>query len=106
MVTPNVYLPYVLQYIGLHNINYQNKSDIVSATWHGFTDTGSGIERYSWCVGATQNDDDCDILPIKNVGMHTSVSTRIQNPTHNGEKNVDLLNKFLCPMIVNYVGIR
>ncbi|CAG2198380.1 unnamed protein product [Mytilus edulis] len=71
--------------LGLHNINYQNKSDIVSATWHGFTDTGSGIVRYSWCVGATQNDHDCDILPIKNVGMHTSVSTRIQNPTHNGK---------------------
>ncbi|XP_076075248.1 uncharacterized protein LOC143046131 isoform X2 [Mytilus galloprovincialis] len=71
--------------LGLNDIKYQNKSDIASASWHGFTDTESGIIKYTWCVGTNRNDKDCDIVPWKTIGMHTSVSTSLQNHLNNGQ---------------------
>ncbi|XP_052095904.1 uncharacterized protein LOC127731085 [Mytilus californianus] len=70
--------------IGLHDNAYQNKSDIVSANWHGFLDTESGLSRYRWCVGTTQSDDICDVLYWENVGMHTSVSKQLTTEIENG----------------------
>ncbi|CAC5375030.1 unnamed protein product [Mytilus coruscus] len=71
--------------LGLHDIKYQNKSDIASASWHGFTDTESGVIKYTWCAGTNRNDGNCDIVPWKNIGMHTSVSTSLQNHINNGQ---------------------
>ncbi|XP_052095905.1 uncharacterized protein LOC127731087 [Mytilus californianus] len=71
--------------IGLHNNAYQNKSDIVSANWHGFLDTESGLSRYHWCVGTKSSDDFCNVLSWKNVGMHTYVSKKLTTEIDNGD---------------------
>ncbi|CAC5401969.1 unnamed protein product [Mytilus coruscus] len=70
--------------IGLHDNAYQNKSDIVSANWHGFLDTESGLSRYHWCVGTKSSDDFCNVLSWKNVGMHTYVSKKLTTEIDNG----------------------
>jgi hypothetical protein len=64
----------------MHDLEYQNASDIVGARWHGFMDTGSGIKNYYWCVGNTSttslihSSTECSIKKWENVGIHTSVS--------------------------------
>ncbi|XP_076075242.1 uncharacterized protein LOC143046127 [Mytilus galloprovincialis] len=72
--------------LGLHDIDFQNKSDVVAATWHGFTDIGAGIEIYFWCVGTNKMDQTCDVLPLKNVGIQTSVSSMLPNHLQNGQQ--------------------
>lgn len=72
-------------YLGLHDLEFQNKSDVAAATWHGFTDIVSGIERYFWCVGTNKMDQTCDVLPLKNVGIQTSVSSMLPKHLHNGK---------------------
>jgi hypothetical protein len=71
--------------VDLCDLQYQNKSDIVAATWHGFTDIESGIVQYLWCVGT--DNQNCDTLPWTPVGMHTSVSAKIQ-PRTNGKLSI------------------
>lgn len=67
---------------GLLDLEYQNTSSVVAANWHGFSDTGSGIVQYHWCVGKTTRVNpenskiECNVLDWQNVGMHTSVSRR------------------------------
>ena len=71
-------------FIGLHDVEFQNKSNVVSATWHGFTDLLSGITRYWWCVGSDKTDGACDILLWTDTGMHTRVSKRLSKNMDNG----------------------
>ncbi|CAG2242538.1 unnamed protein product [Mytilus edulis] len=65
--------------IGNSDIDFQNNSIIVSASWHGFGDSDSGISKYYWCVQFDKTDSDCDILPYQNVGIHRSVSRSINS---------------------------
>jgi hypothetical protein len=65
------------------DLQYQNKSDIVAATWHGLTDIESGIVQYLWCVD--KGDQHCGIISWKNVGMYTSVSTKLRQSIVNGK---------------------
>ncbi|XP_065943774.1 uncharacterized protein [Magallana gigas] len=68
--------------IGLHDLEYQNSSKRVAAKWHGFTDTGSGIVKYYWCVGKSPvvseeySNTECSIHDWMNVGMHTTISRK------------------------------
>ncbi|XP_078322971.1 uncharacterized protein LOC111122905 [Crassostrea virginica] len=77
--------------IGLHDLEYQNTSDVVSARWHGFSDTGSGIVQYYWCVGLTPessnepSNTECSIRHWENVGMHTTVSRKVFVNISNGD---------------------
>ena len=65
------------------DLQYQNKSNIVAATWHGLTDIESGIVQYLWCVD--KGDQHCGTVPWTNVGMHTSVSTKLRQSIVNGK---------------------
>ena len=81
--------------IDLCDLQYQNKSDIVGATWHGFTDIESGIVQYLWCVGTDNTNQNCDILPWTPVGMHTSVSAKVQ---HRSNGKLPILNSCLAEL--------
>ncbi|XP_061193435.1 uncharacterized protein LOC133201664 [Saccostrea echinata] len=71
--------------IGLHDLEYQNTSNVIGARWHGFSDTGSGILLYYWCVGNTSSfhtssaNTECNVRQWENVGIHTSVSRKLKN---------------------------
>ena len=70
----------------MHDLEFQNKSDIVMAHWHGFSDVGSGVKMYYWCVGSTNGivtnhaEVECGIHSWEAVGLHTSVSRNLTNP--------------------------
>ena len=64
---------------GLHDLEYQNKSDTIGATWHGFSDSGSGVKKYFWCVGNTSSKSECNVKGWDDVGIHTSVSRMLSN---------------------------
>ncbi|KAK3099944.1 hypothetical protein FSP39_012240 [Pinctada imbricata] len=84
---------------GLHDLEYQNSSMVVGARWHGFTDTGSGIVSYFWCVGRTTYPYECDIIPFKTVGLHVSFSTRLSAPLSH---NFKIYNKVFAIDSVGY----
>ncbi|XP_078334035.1 uncharacterized protein LOC111124258 [Crassostrea virginica] len=77
--------------IGLHDLEFQNKSDIVMAHWHGFSDVGSGVKMYYWCVGSTNGvvtkhaDVECGIHSWEAVGLHNSVSRNLTTPLHQSD---------------------
>jgi hypothetical protein len=77
--------------LGLHDLEFQNKSDVVAAHWRGFSDIGSGVKLYKWCVGstrdiATQYDDvECGYRGWEAVGLHTSVSRTLRNPLNHSK---------------------
>ncbi|XP_060580924.1 uncharacterized protein LOC132737608 [Ruditapes philippinarum] len=49
-------------------------SSYVQSFWHGFSDIGSGIETYEYCVSSGVEEGTCDIQPLSEVG----IATRIQ----------------------------
>lgn len=63
-------------------MEYQNTSKVVAAKWHGFSDTGSGVVEYNWCVGKSPevseeySNTECSVQGWINVGMHTMVSRK------------------------------
>ncbi|XP_077997650.1 uncharacterized protein LOC144450798 isoform X2 [Glandiceps talaboti] len=70
--------------LGLHDANYQNMTDMVSSSWHGFSDLQSSIDHYMWCIGSTSGAE--DVLPCENVGLRLSASKSLNTPLHNGQK--------------------
>ncbi|KAL3841826.1 hypothetical protein ACJMK2_019925 [Sinanodonta woodiana] len=73
--------------IGLHDLEHQNNSQIISATWHGFTDKGSGIARYYVCATDIDSNPDsganCTVTPWKNNGIKTHVTFHLSQPLEN-----------------------
>ncbi|VDI63397.1 Hypothetical predicted protein, partial [Mytilus galloprovincialis] len=65
--------------IGIHDIDYQNNSDVIGASWHGFSDRDSGITHYMWCVQTKSKTTTCDVRDWENVGIHHSVSRIINS---------------------------
>ncbi|XP_076113983.1 uncharacterized protein LOC143082268 [Mytilus galloprovincialis] len=65
--------------IGIHDIDYQNNSDVTGASWHGFSDRDSGITHYMWCVQTKSKTTTCDVRDWENVGVHHSVSRIINS---------------------------
>lgn len=82
---------FTVVYLGLHDLEFQNKSDIVAAHWHGFSDIGSGVRVYYWCVGSTPRvtikhaDVECGHVGWEAVGLHTSVSRTLSTPINQSE---------------------
>ncbi|VDH98686.1 Hypothetical predicted protein, partial [Mytilus galloprovincialis] len=74
--------------IGHREIDYQNSSLVVSATWQGFWDYDSGIKKYYWCVQSESTETDCDVLPYQNVGIHRSVSKSINSSSIDSGANL------------------
>ncbi len=69
---------------GLHDLEYQNSTTTVAASWHGFVDYESYIYRYEWCVGTSNATDECDVMDWTSVGLQTTVSKTFESPLNNG----------------------
>ncbi|ESO88673.1 hypothetical protein LOTGIDRAFT_165459 [Lottia gigantea] len=63
---------------GPHDSEFQSSDSLISASWYGFSDIGSGIVNYNWCVGRLNDTTTCDILPWTNVGLE--IKTTDQSP--------------------------
>ncbi|XP_070573739.1 uncharacterized protein [Ptychodera flava] len=69
--------------LGIHDSGYQNSSNIVAASWHGFSDLQSSIHHYMWCVGTTPGAE--DILSCENVGLRLSMVTSTEYSFDSGQ---------------------
>ena len=67
--------------LGIHDIDYQNSSDTVGSSWHGFSDRDSGITHYMWCVHTQSSNQPCDVRDWDNIGIHRSVSRHLNTST-------------------------
>jgi len=67
--------------LGIYDIDYQNSSDTVGSSWHGFSDRDSGITHYMWCVQTQSFNQPCDVRDWENIGIHRSVSRRLNTST-------------------------
>ena len=65
---------FLLRVPDLYDVEYQNSSTLISASWHGFVDLESYIDHYEWCVGQTLHPSDDGILPCNDVGIQLSAS--------------------------------
>ncbi|KAK3581574.1 hypothetical protein CHS0354_031921 [Potamilus streckersoni] len=76
--------------IGLHDLEYQNNSRIISAHWHGFTDKGSGIACYYVCATDIDTNPDnggnCTLTPWRNNGIKTQVTFDLSESLGNSAK--------------------
>jgi hypothetical protein len=63
--------------LGIHDIDYQNSSDTVGSSWHGFSDRDAGITHYVWCVQTQSSNQPCDVRDWENIGIHRSVSRHL-----------------------------
>ncbi|XP_072048762.1 uncharacterized protein [Amphiura filiformis] len=72
--------------VGLHDLEFQNSTTVVSASWHGFVDFQSYVHHYEWCVGTTADPEEHTILDCVPVGLQISASKEIATPLHTGLK--------------------
>ena len=70
--------------VGLQDRRYQNSSNIVSASWHGFVDLGSSLQSYHWCVSPMPAIGSCSVLPVQNVGLATKKEIQLSLHVPNG----------------------
>nr|XP_034301655.1 uncharacterized protein LOC105322112 [Crassostrea gigas] len=74
----------------IEDLEFQNSSIQMSAHWHGFSDVGSGVKQYYWCVGNTNSVDskqeltECSVRPWEAVGLHISVSGNLSEALTDG----------------------
>ncbi|XP_076085163.1 uncharacterized protein LOC143055975 isoform X1 [Mytilus galloprovincialis] len=88
--------------IGHKEIDFQNSSEVVGASWSGFVDHDSGIQKYYWCVKNEITNTECDVLPFQNVGIQRSVSKSINSSMiHSGAK---LVSKVYAVDFVGHVS--
>ncbi|CAG2197001.1 unnamed protein product [Mytilus edulis] len=58
--------------LGLHDIDFQNKSDVVAATWHGFTDIGAGQQMFSKLMAVDGVGHTTDMISSNGVTIDTT----------------------------------
>ncbi len=69
----------------LHDIEYQNSSTLVSASWHGFIDLESYIDHYIWCVGDDPTDpDEAGVVSCENMGLKLQGYKELEGPLETG----------------------
>ncbi|XP_055958617.1 uncharacterized protein LOC130013975 [Patella vulgata] len=70
----------------IYDKDYQYSTTVISLSWYGFTDSGTGIVKYYWCIGTDISTTDCNIHDWKNVGLNTRVSVNLTSPLNHGMK--------------------
>ena len=67
----------------IHDLDYQEANDVVSASWRGFSDPQSGVLYYMWGVGSSAGAD--DILSFTNVGVNLMARRKLANKMSTGK---------------------
>ena len=71
--------------VGLHDLEYQNSTTLISASWNDFLDLESYIDHYIWCVGIDQDDtEETSLVACTSVGLSLKAFTHIETPLNNG----------------------
>ncbi|ESO83749.1 hypothetical protein LOTGIDRAFT_168990 [Lottia gigantea] len=72
--------------LGPHDSEYQSSEGLLAASWYGFSDIGSGVVNYYWCVGRQNDPTTCDILPWTNVGLKIKTGGKSLMKIYSGDK--------------------
>ena len=74
-------------FTGLYDLEYQNSTTLVSASWHGYIDLESYIDHYVWCVGTDSSDpDEASIVTCVPVGLRLRALKHLGTPLNHGMK--------------------
>ncbi|KAI8485724.1 hypothetical protein Bbelb_365580 [Branchiostoma belcheri] len=71
---------------GVHDVDYQSSTIELSAFWHGFTDLESGVRRYLWCVGRTEDPSECSVKNWMDNGASERGTTDTEPALVTGER--------------------
>ncbi|CAH1242187.1 Hypp6494 [Branchiostoma lanceolatum] len=71
---------------GVHDADYQSSTTKLSAFWHGFTDLESGVRRYLWCVGRTEDPPECGVKDWMDNGASELGTTDIESALVTGKR--------------------
>ncbi|KAK3581570.1 hypothetical protein CHS0354_031918 [Potamilus streckersoni] len=95
--------------IGLHDLEYQNNSRIISAHWHGFTDKGSGIARYYVCVTDIDtnpyNFGNCTLTDWRNNGIKTQVTFDLKETLENAQLYSLSMNLYFISSVITTLQV-
>jgi hypothetical protein len=81
---------------GVTDVEYQSSYTEMAARWRGFSDVGSGIHQYYWCIGMTNSMaetpdmTECSARDWEAVGLHISVTRTLSQPLVHGKYIVAL----------------
>ncbi|KAL3843250.1 hypothetical protein ACJMK2_021192 [Sinanodonta woodiana] len=73
---------------GWRDMEFQNSSADVRASWHSFSDLDSGISHYMWCSTTASQSTLCSIMSWNDMGLFTNGSHRLNTSVVDGTRIV------------------
>ena len=74
----------VLDGYGEDDADFQADMNVIGASWEGFHDPHSHIDRYEWCAGLSRGK--CDVVAVRSVGLLTSaLATSLSKPVSSND---------------------
>jgi hypothetical protein len=80
----NRYFLCLLSFQGLSENKRPYNVSVAIFTWHGFSDIGSGIKLYEYCVLESLKEHSCDHKTIHRVGRQTRLEYEPSYELHQG----------------------
>ncbi|XP_035676037.1 uncharacterized protein LOC118415485 [Branchiostoma floridae] len=70
----------------VRDMAYTSDATVVSASWHGFNDLDSGINKHFWCIGETNSQSECNIMGWTDTGLMQEGTVTLGNSLTNGQR--------------------
>eukprot|EP00058_Branchiostoma_floridae_P007081 XP_002592569.1 hypothetical protein BRAFLDRAFT_118907 [Branchiostoma floridae] len=68
----------------VRDMAYTSDATVVSASWHGFNDLDSGIDKHFWCIGETNSQSECNIMGWTDTGLVQEGTVTLGHSLTNG----------------------
>ncbi|XP_078597675.1 uncharacterized protein LOC144873854 [Branchiostoma floridae x Branchiostoma japonicum] len=70
----------------VRDMAYTSDATVVSASWHGFNDLDSGIDKHFWCIGETNSQSECNIMGWTDTGLVQEGTVTLGHSLTNGQR--------------------
>ncbi|CAH1250566.1 Hypp8875 [Branchiostoma lanceolatum] len=70
----------------VRDIAYTSDSTNVAASWHGFNDLDSGIDKHFWCIGETNGQSECNVMGWTDTGLVQEGTVTLGSGLTNGQR--------------------
>ncbi|KAK3612504.1 hypothetical protein CHS0354_024474, partial [Potamilus streckersoni] len=87
---------------GWRDMEFQNSSEDVSASWHSFSDIHSGISHYMWCSTTETESSTCSIRSWLDVSLFTY---RSHTPNPSLENGIRIIHKVYAVDAVGHMSV-
>eukprot|EP00058_Branchiostoma_floridae_P022361 XP_002607851.1 hypothetical protein BRAFLDRAFT_117282 [Branchiostoma floridae] len=68
----------------VRDMAYTSDATVVSASWHGFNDLDSGIDKHFWCIGETNSQSECNVMGWTDTGLVQEGTVTLGSSLTNG----------------------